>query len=232
MTEIPTLPPAERFARIMRNVAEALAAQQKEGRFVGPLLVLAWNRLCSTGARVMALAAAYYAGTLRLRPARERPFRPCHRAPPAAPGAAAPPAAEKPKLPSGFGWLLGRARVTFGRSQMEYLLAQPDMQDLIAAVPPIAHHLRPVCRMLGVTPPPGLFPPRRQRRRAPLTAPPPETPAPRRRTAQTVPSPPPSPAPTPPPAAHPGVPLFIRPPPTRRRRAPRRPGHVLLPGPA
>jgi hypothetical protein len=208
----PALPPAERFARIMRNVAEALAAQQKEGRFVGPLLVLAWNRLCSTGARVMALAAAYYAGTLRLRPARERPFRPRHRAPPAAPGAAAPPAPDKPKLPSGFGWLLGRARVTFGRSQMEYLLAQPDMQDLIAAVPPIAHHLRPVCRMLGVKPPPGLFPPRRSPRRPPRETLAPEPPAlPREAATET---PPPKPQPPP----RPGIPLFVRPPPRARRR--------------
>jgi hypothetical protein len=63
---------------------------------------------------------------------------------------------------------------------MQHLLAQPDMQELIAAVPPIVRHLRPVCRMLGVRVPPGLFPPRRKSRRPP---PPPkaEAPTPRKR---------------------------------------------------
>ena len=167
----------------MRSVAEALAAQHKEGRLVGRLLGRTWGRLRSAGAKVLALAAAYAAGTLRLRPYRERPYRPRPKAPPEAQDAPTPvptPVLAEPKLPSGFGWLLKRARVAFGRSQMQHLLAQPDMQALIAAVPPIVRHLRPVCRMLGVTPPPGLFPPRRKSRRPP----PPskaETPSPRKR---------------------------------------------------
>jgi hypothetical protein len=167
-----TLPPAERFDGIMRGVAEALAAQHKEGRLVGRLLGRTWSRLRSAGAKVLALAAAYAAGTLRLRPYRERPYRPRPKAPPEAQDAATPPPKPapvpllaEPKLPTGFGWLLKRARVAFGRSQMQHLLAQPDMQALIAAVPPIVRHLRPVCRMLGVRVPPGLFPPRRKSRR-------------------------------------------------------------------
>ena len=163
----------------MQGVSAALAAQFKEGRLVGALLGRTCGRLRRAGAKVLALAAAYAAGTLRLRPSRERPYRPRTKAPPEAQEAPkAPPAPEKPKLPTGFGWLLRRGRVGFGRSQMEYLLGQPDMQDLIAAVPPIAHHLRPVCRMLGVTPPPGLFPPRRKSRRPPRETPPREPPAP------------------------------------------------------
>ena len=80
--------------------------------------------------------------------------------------------------------------MAFGRSQMDHLLAQPDMRELIAAVPPIAHHLRPVCRMLGVKPPPGLFPPRRSPRRPPREAPPPDPPAPPQATAADPPPPP------------------------------------------
>ena len=174
----------------MRSVAEALAAQHKEGRLVGRLLGRTWSRLRSAGAKVLALAAAYAAGTLRLRPYRERPYRPRPKAPPEAEGAAPPtpvptPLLAEPKLPTGFGWLLKRARVAFGRSQMQHLLAQPDMQALIAAVPPIVRHLRPVCRMLGVKPPPGLFAPRRKSRRPPPETPPPEAgaaaPSPRKR---------------------------------------------------
>ena len=157
----------------MHGVSAALAAQFKEGRLVGALLGRTCGRLRRAGATVLALAAAYAAGTLRWRPSKERPYRPRPKAPPEAQEAPkAPPAPEKPKLPTGFGWLLRRGRVGFGRSQMEYLLGQPDMQDLIAAVPPIAHHLRPICRMLGVTPPPGLFPPRRKPRRPPRETPP------------------------------------------------------------
>ena len=159
----------------MQGVEAAIAAQHKEGRLFGPLLILTWRRLRRAGVKVLALAAAYAAGTLRLRPSRERPYPPRPKTPPEAQEAPrAPPAPETPKLPTGFGWLLGRARVGFGRSQMEHLLAQPDMQELIAAVPPIAHHLRPVCRMLGVKPPPGLFPPRRKPRRPPRETPPPD----------------------------------------------------------
>ena len=176
MTTIPLLPPAERFAAIVYGVSAALAAQFKEGRLVGALLGRTCGRLRRAGATVLALAAAYAAGTLRLRPSKERPYRPRPKAPPeAAPTPAVP---DRPKLPTGFGWLIKRSRVAFGRSQMEYLLAQPDMQELIAAVPPIAHHLRPICRMLGVKPPPGLFPPRRKSRRPPRETPPREPPAP------------------------------------------------------
>ena len=215
----PTLPPAERFDRLVQGVAAAVAAQHKEGRLFGTLLLLTWSRLRRAGVRVLALAAAYAAGTFRSRPSRERPYRPRPKAPPEAAPAATPAAAEKPKLPSGFGWLLGRARVAFGRWQMADLLAQPDMQELIAAVPPIAHHLRPVCRMLGVKPPPGLFPPRRKPRRPPRETPAPEPPA-RPRLAATK-APPPKPQPPPPP----GTPLFARPPQRFRRR--RRPVSLL-----
>ena len=134
----------------MHGVSAALAAQFKEGRLVGALLGLTCGRLRRAGAKVLALAAAYAAGTLRLRPSKERPYRPRTKTPPEAQEAPkAPPVPDRPKLPTGFGWLIKRSRVAFGRSQMDYLLAQPDMQALIAAVPPIAHHLRPICRMLG-----------------------------------------------------------------------------------
>ena len=40
------------------------------------------------------------------------------------------------------------------------------MAALIRAVPPIGQHIRPLCRLLGLHPPPGLLPPRRRRPRA------------------------------------------------------------------
>ncbi len=168
MNDFVSLPPAERCARILRGVHRALVFQGLGSILGWPLLTLLSHRLCAAAARVVALAARLEAGTLRPGPPRERrlPSRP-----PAPPEAAdAPP---KLVLPRGFAWLLHRVPgIGFGRSQLTFLLAQPDMADLIAAAPPIAHHLRPICRMLGVKPPPGLFPPRRPRRRpAPKPAP-------------------------------------------------------------
>ena len=173
----PYLTPAERFDRLMQAVCEAIAAQHKEGRLFGPLLILTWRRLRQAGVKVLALAASYAAGRLPWRPRPLRPYRPRPQAAEEAPTqAAAPQAPEKLKLPTGFGWLLGRARVGFGREHLMRLLADPEMQDMIAVIPQVAHHLRPICRMLGVKPPPGLFPERRRPRRPTPPAKPPAPP--------------------------------------------------------
>lgn len=102
------------------------------------------------------------AGRLRLRP--PRPLSPLTPGTGAAPSR--PDRPDRPPFPTGFGWLLRRVTaLSFGRSQLEYLLGQADMAELIAAIPPIAQHLRPICRMLGVRPL-GLFPACRPPRRA------------------------------------------------------------------
>ncbi len=154
-------PPAERFATLTESVARALAAEGLRLGLVAPWLALVWCKLRSTGARILRIAAALEAGTLRLSPPRPLP--------PLAPRTEAKPANPGPKrkeIPTGFGWLLRRVTaLSFGRSQLEYLLNEPDMAELIAAAPQVAHHLRPVCRMLGVKPPAGLFPARRPPRR-------------------------------------------------------------------
>ena len=59
------------------------------------------------------------------------------------------------RLPSRRGWLLhtlGWEVAVFG-SQLETLLAEPDMQALLAARPGLGRLLRPLCRMLGVAVP-------------------------------------------------------------------------------
>ena len=47
--------------------------------------------------------------------------------------------------------------------EFAYLLAQPEMTDLLAAAPRLWRVLRPLCRMFGITPPEALppAPPRR-----------------------------------------------------------------------
>lgn len=58
------------------------------------------------------------------------------------------------RLPSGQGWLvrvLGYEAVAY-RSQLEALLAEPDMQAVLAGVSGAGRVLRPICRMLGIAP--------------------------------------------------------------------------------
>jgi hypothetical protein len=49
------------------------------------------------------------------------------------------------------------------RSQLEYLLADPEMTALLAEVPQAGRILRPLCHMLGIAPGPALRLARRQR---------------------------------------------------------------------
>ena len=61
--------------------------------------------------------------------------------------------APRPRLPSQKAWLvraLGWEAAGYG-SQLEALLAEPEMQALLGSVPAVGRILRPLCRMLGVT---------------------------------------------------------------------------------
>ena len=86
----------------MQAVCEAIAAQHKEGRLFGPLLILTWRRLRQAGVKVLALAASYAAGSLPWRPRPLRPYRPRPKAPEAAPTQAAAPPAAKRRSRSGY----------------------------------------------------------------------------------------------------------------------------------
>lgn len=69
----------------------------------------------------------------------------------ARPGRAAANKARAAPLPRKRGWLvgeLGSEAAAYG-SQLAHVLAGPEMQALIAAVPGAGRVLRPVCRMLG-----------------------------------------------------------------------------------
>ena len=73
-------------------------------------------------------------------------------------------------MPAGFAWLIrlgGYHAAGFG-SQFQHLLSHPEMVALIAAAPQqMGRVLRPLCWMLGIKPPPGLFPNRARKPRAP-----------------------------------------------------------------
>jgi hypothetical protein len=163
--------PAERFALIIEGLCRAVAARGAGGRLAGPLIVLIWTRLGRLAGRFAALAARVAAGTASPRRsasprrASQRP-RPPYR-----------------RLPRRFAWLprLVPEAAAYG-AQLQHLLSDPEMAALVAAAPQAGRLLRPLCRMLGVRPPPGLHkppaaPPTGPPRSAPLPA---TSPRPRR----------------------------------------------------
>ncbi len=165
------LPPAalalaDRLARLIDGLCKAVAARGPGAFLATPLLVLLWSRLKQASARILRVAARARAGK-----------RPTPRATPRYPAAHQPAQTPPRRLPHRAGWLLGPvpdARAF--ASQLQYLLAQPDMAALLEAAPGIERLLRPLCRMLGVArpkPPPRSTPQSRPAPRKPPPAPPP-----------------------------------------------------------
>ena len=130
----------------------------------GPLILLICSRLGRIAARFAAVAARVGSGTLRAVPRR------AERRPAGGSSAGARPASSSAgqQLPRGFGWLvrLAPGGAVHG-SQLQHLLADPEMAALIAAAPQVGRLLRPLCRMLAVEPTPGL---RRERAGRPAPA--------------------------------------------------------------
>ena len=170
----PNPAPAARFALIIDALCRAIAAHGARHRLAGPVLLLLWPWLRRTVGRFARLAARLQAGRMlstRRRPAAPRP-----------PRARTP---RKPRLPEGFAWVVRLVpEAAASASQLQHLLADPDVAALIAAAPTMGRLLRPLCRMLGVRPPPGLTPPREaaprpaRRKAAPCAANPPDRPPP------------------------------------------------------
>ena len=142
--------PAERFAGIIAGLRHAIAAAAAKNAPARPLLLLLWSRLHRFVVRFAALSARVAAGTAapRRRPASPRPAAERSRKP-------------YQRLPRRFAWLppLVPGEAAAYGSQLQHLLAEPEMAALIAAAPQAGRVLRPLCRMLGVRLPPALLPP-------------------------------------------------------------------------
>jgi hypothetical protein len=136
-----TLPstPADRFAGIIDALCRAVAARVGWGGLTGPLVILIWSRLRRMAVRFARLAhprsAAARATTRRTPASRPAP----------------------PRLSRAFAWLVQRVpQAAAHGSQLQQLLADPAMAALLAQTPQVGRILRPLCRLLGVPPPPGL----------------------------------------------------------------------------
>jgi hypothetical protein len=120
-----------------------------------PMIQLLWNRIGRAVDRVARLHALWQQG--RLPPTR-----------PSRAGIARAPRPVPARLPSRRAWLvaLGGHQVASVGAQLGAFLERPEFAAFLAAVPRAGRHLRPLCTMLGVTPPPALrLPPRPPRRR-------------------------------------------------------------------
>jgi hypothetical protein len=128
-----------------------------------PLPAATWNlfhnRLLRLAERFQALHVRWRANTLpRPRPPRQR---------------AAQPRPPVPRLPAGFAWANLRIPAAApSTGQLRAILQQPDTREFVAAAPQAGRLLRPLCRALGVRPPPWLALPPRPRTPSPRRPPP------------------------------------------------------------
>ncbi len=153
------------FRTILDGLKVTLGLIAHRDARVRALLTLAWYRIHRTINRFERLVALWQSGKLP---------KPRIRAPRAKRPA---PTTPTPRLPSGQAWLVRRLQdhhVNTRASQLQYFLAHtPELAAFLAAAPQANRLLRPVCRMLGITPPVPL-PPRAH-------APRPARPRPKRR---------------------------------------------------
>ncbi len=165
---------AGRFARFIGGLREAMATGAEHNPALMDLAARLWNRLTEAAERFAAIAAHPVA-----RP-RRRPAEPAPTPADAAPADAPPPWPRAPRrtLPRSHGWLARMSPETVPSGiEFAYLLAQPEMTELLATAPRLWRVLRPLCRMFGITPPEA------------LPCPPPAPDTPPRRAAEAAPDP-------------------------------------------
>jgi hypothetical protein len=162
---------AGRFARFIGGLREAMAASAENHPAVMDLAARLWNRLTEAAERFAAIAA-HPAARSRRYPVAPAPLAEDAQRADASPERTSPlwPAPPRRTLPRRLGWLARMAPETVPSGiEFAYLLAQPEMRDLLAAAPRLWRVLRPLCRMFGITPPEPLPPP--PPRRAPAGRP-------------------------------------------------------------
>ena len=148
---MPTQPtPSERLASLLFALVQALDSRCLVGALAQPLFILIMGRLRSIRYGFARLAARVEAGG----------FAPRRPAAPRSPATEKKPRRRNP-LPQGFAWLIKLVPdVTASASQLQFLLADPDMAALLAAAPEqLRRPIRSLCQMLGVPAPATLPPP-------------------------------------------------------------------------
>ena len=154
-----TFTSADRFEFLIDYLCELVAAVGARHKLTVSVIELIRTRIWRLGVRFARLAEQIRTGTLAaMAPVRSRSaLRPPE-------GSSRAPSV----LPQQRGWLLRWIpEVELSAvNQMEWMLALPDMKELIAATPQMGRILRPLCVMLGVSLPAALRLPRRARVRS------------------------------------------------------------------
>jgi hypothetical protein len=150
------LSPAQRFAGIVNGLFHAIAMRRDAGFLAGPAALLLWTRLGHLRERITRLAARLASGKGSGVP-RGKHARLEQRA-----AAPQPPGRPSRRLAGQAGWLIRLVpEAAAAGSQLQHLLADPEMAALAAAAPQLGRLLRPLCRSLSVAPPAYLAPPPR-----------------------------------------------------------------------
>ena len=156
---------ASRLLGALRSGIDAVAAKARLTPTLWPLLNLAWPRLFRLLGGIDRLTAKWEAG--RLPTPRPRAKRPESGQKPARPAQA---------LPTRFGWF-NQAGAGMAAAGLSTLLHEPEseVRALIEAAPKAGRLFRPLCHILGVTPPDWLRLPKRPRKPRPRKPPRPES---------------------------------------------------------
>jgi hypothetical protein len=131
------------IATILSWLRAAVAARASARRELEPLLVMTYSYLGRSARRLDRLLANWLAGrTPRVQGERAAGSRA---------GARTRTQGDRPRLPTGRGWLLEVVSESRGmRSQLEHAMRQPDFALFLAEVPQAGRALRPLCRMLAL----------------------------------------------------------------------------------
>jgi hypothetical protein len=153
---------------ILDGLCARIAHHAARNRAMAPLLCLVHARLRRMVQRLERLL-------IRVRTGKLRPPRQVRVAPSPHAGQKRPPRERENLIPRGHAWLFPLCQEAAQYAgQVEHLLKSPEIAELLAAAPQANRIFRPLCRMLGLTPPGPPPPPRvrKPRPRAPFPKPP------------------------------------------------------------
>ena len=150
-------PLTRRYERIITALLLAMGAANR-ARYFPLWLTPLFDRLVLKGyCRALGLLCKLAAGLYRAPHARTTPRKPATKP--------ATPAPKKPKLSTAWKWFtralpspVCEAARACG-AELQLLLCEPAMVEIFQAAPALRHHLRPLCRALGVTLPAEPLPP-------------------------------------------------------------------------
>lgn len=173
----------DRFSFVIKLIFMALGNRSKTSPVSGPFALLIFRRICALRNRFFATLAR---GPSTPRPpSAPRPARTTIPQSNPTPTATQSTTQTAPlRLPTRFGWLLRlfpQSEIATARGQLTTLLDDPEMIALLATHPTLGRSLRPLCRLLSITPPATLCSAPQRPPRAPKPG---KTPTPRRHKSQ------------------------------------------------